>query len=356
MELGVRRSRPPAVADAAQRILGDVEELSRQATATVLESIPSYRDHEDELARSAIHTMRTFLDYAISGIPPGELELARLQDVGRRRAEGRIPIADVLGAYRVSARTILGALAGTSSTLTPEAVLWLAEALFAYIDMVSRLVTDRYAETQADLLRAQEARRREFLSDLLHGHRRGAEALADAASLGIELLGESRVLVAGRRDPGHDLDDDAEKRVEDLLAPTPVLTVRIAGDLVVLPLGPADPSAVVEELGDVLVGDGRIHPGLDGIRNSYAERRARDLSRVSTSWSSTGSCAKTRRSSPSSWLKLSGSSRATTLAAEPTYCAPSKSGRPKGGARRLPLRCSTFIPIPSPTAWGASRS
>jgi sugar diacid utilization regulator len=135
------------------------------------------------------------------------------------------------------------------------------------------LVTDRYAETQADLLRAQEARRREFLSDLLHGHRRGAEALADAASLGIELLGESRVLVAGRRDPGHDLDDDAEKRVEDLFAPTPVLTVRIAGDLVVLPLGPADPSAVVEELGDVLVGDGRIHPGLDGIRNRSAEAR-----------------------------------------------------------------------------------
>src|SRR5439155_13287965 len=59
----------------------------------------------------------------------------------------------------------------------------------------------------------------------------------------------------------------------DLIAPTPVLAVRVGGDLVVLPLGPVAAEAVSARLDGALVGEGRIHPGLDGIRQSYAEAR-----------------------------------------------------------------------------------
>jgi len=236
MEL-IRTPRPAAIRGAAEWLLDDLDRWANLATSSVLQSIPSYRDHEDELARSVRFTMRTFLDYAISGVPPSEIDLARLRDVGRRRAEGRVPLADVLHAFRVSARSILAGLAQAPESLAADGVLWLAEALFAYIDVVSTQVTNRYAETQADLLRAQEVRRRDFLSDILHGHRSGADALGEAASLGIELLGEARVLVVGTPNPAtNDLADDAEAQVEDLIAPTPVLAVRVGGDLVVLPL------------------------------------------------------------------------------------------------------------------------
>lgn len=268
-----RHPRPPTAAEAATEILSSLEELAERTSQSVLAAIPSYREHHDELSRSIRFTIRTFCDYAISGIRPSQLELARLRDVGRRRAEGRVPLADVLHAYRMCARAILAALSDRSRHLQADAVLWLSEALFAYMDEVSTQVSSRYVETQADLLRAQESRRREFLSDVLHGHRAGAEALAEAAALGIELLGESRVLVIGSLQGGVDLGDDAEAVIEDVLAPTPVLDVRIGGDLAVLPLGPADPAAIVRRLPGVLIGEGRIHPGLDGIRQSYAEAR-----------------------------------------------------------------------------------
>ena len=272
-EVVVRAARPPAVTAVARAMVERVDELAARATQSMVDSIPTYRAHRDELERSVRHTMRTFLDYGVSGVAPSELELARLRDVGRRRAEAGIPLSDVLHAFRVAARTLLSGVQEGSDKLGADAVLWFAEALFAYIDVVSTLVTNRYVESQADLLRGQEVRRREFLSDLLHGHRTGAEAVAEAASLGIELLGESRVLVIGRPDAGDELADDAEPTVEDVVAPTPVLLVRIGGDLVVLPLGPAGADAIADRLGDVLVGEGRIHPGLDGIRQSYAEGR-----------------------------------------------------------------------------------
>jgi hypothetical protein len=267
------RRRPEGVEGAARTILENLDVYADRATSQVLGGIPSYQSEADELARSVRYTMRAFLDFATSGVPPSENELTRLGDVGRRRAESRIPLADVLHAFRVSARTVLAALSESHADMPSAAVLWLAEALMAYIDVVSTLVTNRYVETQADLLRAEEVRRREFLSDLLHGHRSGAEALAEAATLGVELLGESRVLVVGTPSTADDLSAEAEKRVEELIAPTPVLNVRIGGDLVILPLGPVDPSEVAGAVGDVLVGEGRIHSGLEGIRASYAEAR-----------------------------------------------------------------------------------
>jgi PucR-like helix-turn-helix protein/diguanylate cyclase with GGDEF domain len=270
----VRRSRPPAVAEAAAQVLGAVEELSERTTRDVVLAIPSYRDHRDELGRSVRHTLRTFLDYCISGVPPGSLELARLRDVGRRRAEGRVPLADVLRAYRILERAILSTLSGSPKPLSSEGVLWVAEALVVYIDEVSTEVTSRYAETQVDLLRAQESRRRDFLADLLLGQRAGPAALEEAASLGIEPLAESRVLLVGLVDPSQaELGGDIDVLVEDMIAPTPVLSVRVGGDLVVVPLGPADAGAIAARLGAVVIGEGRIHPGFDGIRQSYAEAR-----------------------------------------------------------------------------------
>jgi len=265
--------RPPGVAVAAEKLLENLDTWAARATEIVLGAIPSYREHEEELERSVRYTMRTFVDYAHSGVAPTEVHLARLGDVGRRRAESRIPLADVLHAFRVSARTLLSGLATGPDGLSAETVLWVAEALFGYIDTVSNRVTHRYIEAQADLLRAEDARRREFFSDLVHGYRSPADALTEASALGIELLGESRVMVIGPADSDVDLPDAADRQVEEAFAPTPVLSVRIGGDLVVLPLGPADPEIVADRVDGVVVGEGRIHPGLEGIRQSYAEAR-----------------------------------------------------------------------------------
>ena len=83
------RGRPAGVGPAAERLLESLDTWAARATQTVVAAIPSYRDHADELERSVRFTMRTFVDYASSGVPPGEAQLAQLGDVGRRRAEAR---------------------------------------------------------------------------------------------------------------------------------------------------------------------------------------------------------------------------------------------------------------------------
>src|SRR5439155_25364966 len=109
------------------------------------------REHGQELERSVRYPMRPFVRYAHSGVAPTEVQLTRLGDVGRRRAESRIPLADVLHAFRVSARTLLSGFATGPDGLSAEAVLWLAEALFGYIDTVSNRGNNRYLRARADV-------------------------------------------------------------------------------------------------------------------------------------------------------------------------------------------------------------
>ncbi|GAC1316707.1 MAG: helix-turn-helix domain-containing protein [Thermoleophilaceae bacterium] len=200
-------------------------------------------------------------------------EPARGSDVyvglGRGEARAGRSLEALLAAYRVGARVAWRQMAelGLESRLEPQALVRLAEAIFAYIDGLSAQSAEGYAREQAE--RAGEAgRRRELVIRLLIQSPPSDPAALSAAVEAAECkLAEEAAIVVWSEDAGR-----------RLVARLPVGTIaeRVDGLMcAVVPDGatPARHEQVRMALMAVAAGIGPSLP-LDGAARSYRLARA----------------------------------------------------------------------------------
>ena len=233
-------------------------------------------------------------DAAVTGRRPKRAELNAVGRLGRRAAEQGISAGRVVQLYLSAARRVWQDLPMVVLSRDREAVRTAATAVLHVIDEAVATLADGYAVARRDLVRREEALRRELIDDLLRGDSDLATLVERSEPFGLDLARMHQVALAApsRRLPDTDAAISAlEAVIFDRLGDRDALVATKEGLLVVL--APADPgwiSPVVvpeNDLGRLMHGElnrlrhgrpwqvavGRAHPGLYGIARSYEEAR-----------------------------------------------------------------------------------
>lgn len=124
-------------------------------------------DGERDRGRAAIlAVLAQAQDWVVDDRPPTEAERLPIVDLVRVRAAEGMPMADGLLIYRSGARQLLAMLREVAGPEEQGAVAALAEGLFGFVDVVSEIFAEVYAE-EADAPRAAVERRSRDLLDAL---------------------------------------------------------------------------------------------------------------------------------------------------------------------------------------------
>lgn len=179
------RALPPEAADAIEPALPDV---TREILAAIAGEVPEYqRPLEGSFGRGVRigvdEALRQFV--ALVRDPDAGREAGREVYVGLGRGElhqGRT-LDSLLAAYRIGARVAWRriAAAGRAGGLGPDVLSTLAEAVFAYIDELSALSAEGYAEEQS-VVAGELQRRRRRLARLLLDSDPDEQAVGEAAA------------------------------------------------------------------------------------------------------------------------------------------------------------------------------
>ena len=235
-------------------------------------------------------------DAAVSGRRPRRAELDLVGRLGRRAAEQGISAGRVVQLYLSAARRLWQDLPSVVRSRDRVAVRAAAAAVLHVIDDAVATLAEGYAVARRDLVRREEALRRELVDDLLRGDSDLGTLVERSEPFGLDLARVHQVALAApsRRLPDTDPAISAlEAVIFDRLGDRDVLVATKDGLLVVLV--PADPAAADRispagpgsDLGRLMHGElsrlrrgrpwrvavGRAHPGLYGIARSYEEAR-----------------------------------------------------------------------------------
>ncbi|MEV6926642.1 helix-turn-helix domain-containing protein [Dactylosporangium sp. NPDC051485] len=235
-------------------------------------------------------------DAAVSGRRPRRAELDAVGRLGRQAAEQGISAGRVVQLYLSSARRLWQDLPMVVRSRDSEVVRAAAEAVLHVIDDAVATLAEGYAVARRDLVRREEALRRELIDDLLRGDSDLGSLVERAEPFGLDLARVHQVALAApsRRLPDTDTAISAlEAVIFDRLGDRDVLVATKEGLLVVLVPAEAAaasrtaPAGQDDDLGRLMHGElnrlrhgrpwrvavGRPHPGLYGIARSYEEAR-----------------------------------------------------------------------------------
>ena len=192
----------------ATRVLARVCPLTDDLVAAIQVQNPGYRSAgvvpHDDLWHSCHDNLTRVLELIAD--PPGRGHLPdtdRRYDAaratGRRRAEQRMPIDDVLRSFRIGGRLVWEALIKTArqdGSADTDALLAMATRVWEIVDSASAQVTAAYHEMERDLLRADEQRRAVLWEGLLHGRGTDLAFVHEASRVfGISVEGPYAALV-----------------------------------------------------------------------------------------------------------------------------------------------------------------
>ena len=223
------------------------------------------------------------------------LDAVRLQ--GRHAAESGVPVGRGVDLYLSAARRVWAELPAVIRQRDSKAVRAAAEALLQVVDEAVASFADGHAEAGRELIRKEEALRRDLVDDLLRGDAHLSELVGRAEPFGLDLTRAHQVALAqpGQRLPSIAAATSALERVVlDRFGDRDVLVATKEGLVVVIALaeatGAPDTSmglATTGSLGKTVhselsrlrrgspwrVAIGRAHPGAYGIARSYEEAR-----------------------------------------------------------------------------------
>lgn len=186
---------------------GRLPALIDEVFATVMETIPVYRETDrisaDELRHSIEDNLRFLVAALRHGAPTPDLSVP--EGTGRRRAHQGVPLPEVLQVYRIGFATLWNAIVGRATTeLRPGVLTSLLAAstlIWTVADEHATALTDAYRITTAELLVTQEHRRAALVEVLLTGHvGRDAGPWEAAALLGFPPGSELFVVAAQTRE------------------------------------------------------------------------------------------------------------------------------------------------------------
>ena len=239
---------------------------------------------------------------ALTGRRTRRGELTGVARLGRQAAERGISAGGVVQLYLSAARRLWHDLPEVASSRDREAVQAAAAAVLQVLDDAVATLAEGYAVARRDLVRREEAQRREVIDDLLRGDPDLGALVERVEPFGLDLARAHRVAVAvpdqRRPDTGAAV-NALEAVIFDRLGDRDVLVAAKQGMLVAIapadtgPSRPAPPGAGLDEsLGRLVhqelrrlrsgptwrVAVGRAHAGVYGIARSYEEaREALDL-------------------------------------------------------------------------------
>ena len=225
-----------------------------------------------------------------------EIDAVRLQ--GRRTAaESGVAVGRGVDLYLSAARRVWAELPAVVRQRDNKAVRAAAEALLQVVDEAVASFADGHAEAGRELVRREEALRRDLVDDLLRGDAHLSELVERAEPFGLDLTRAHQVALAqpSRRLPSIAAATSALERVVlDRFGDRDVLVATKEGLVVVLALAEATGApatsmglATTGSLGKTVhselsrlrrgspwrVAVGRAHPGAYGIARSYEEAR-----------------------------------------------------------------------------------
>src|SRR3954470_5006007 len=279
-----RGGRRPATPEPGDAWLIDVAEgASRDAGGVPVELLGDY--------------LPLLADAATHGRRAKRRELDAVGLLGRRAAEQGISAGRVVQLYLSAARRLWHDLPMVVRSRDREAVRAAAGAVLQVVDEAVATLAEGYAVARRDLVRREEALRRELIDDLLRGDSDLGALVERAEPFGLDLARVHQVALAApsRRLPDADAAITALEAVMfDRLGDRDVLVATKDGLLVVVAPGDAtaasrlaSASDASDELGRLMhrelsrsphgrpwrVAVGRAHPGLYGIARSYEEAR-----------------------------------------------------------------------------------
>jgi sugar diacid utilization regulator len=232
-------------------------------------------------------------DAAVNGRRPQPWELDAVRESGRRAAAAGVGARRAVELYLSAASRLWRELPVVMRSKDPEKVRKAAEAVLRVLDDAVGLLVEGHQSERREMIRHEEAMRREFVDDLLRGDADVSRMVERAEPFGIDLGKAHHVALAAPRRDGAAIDRAAivlERAVVDRFGDRDVLVATKDGRVVVVVPGTATAAAssahsvdvgsvIQKELGR-LAGDhrwrvaaGRAFPGAFGIPRSYEEAR-----------------------------------------------------------------------------------
>ena len=178
--------RVPAVTDELVRVIN-----ARNPGYRELDSVPA-----EDLWRSCHDNITRVVEMIAGQSCPDRFDAANA--TGRRRAEQRMPLDDVLRSFRLGGRLVWEALideARAQGMVDTDALLAVASTVWEVVDSTSSQVAVAYHDAERALLRVDEQRRATLWEGLLHGRAREPAFATEAArTLGVPVDGRFAVL------------------------------------------------------------------------------------------------------------------------------------------------------------------
>jgi sugar diacid utilization regulator len=230
-------------------------------------------------------------DAAIHGRRPQDWELDAVRELGRRAAADGVEARRAVDLYLSAAWRLWRRLPVVVRSPDPEKVRSAAEAVLRVLDDAIGVLVDGHQSERREMIRHEEALRREFVDDLLRGDADVSRMVQRAEPFGIDLGKAHHVALAATDDADVAIDRVAtavERIVVDRFGDREVLVATKDGRVVlVLPGPPAAATAESLDVGRVVheqidrlqlggrwrVAAGRAFPGAYGVARSYEEAR-----------------------------------------------------------------------------------
>jgi sugar diacid utilization regulator len=229
-------------------------------------------------------------DAAIHGRRPQSWELDAVRELGRRAAAQGVGASTAVDLYLSASWRVWRQLPVVVRSSDPEKVRRAAEAVLRVLDDAVSVLVDGHQSERREMIRHEEALRREFVDDLLRGDADVARMVQRAQPFGIDLGRPHHVVLAAVQGDGA-VDRAAialERVVVDRFGDRDVLVATKDGRVVlVVPAGTTGTSAGSGDLGSIVraqldrvdggrrwrVAAGRAFPGAYGVARSYEEAR-----------------------------------------------------------------------------------
>lgn len=154
------------------RLAGRREKLARQALERIIEQVPVYgrlpsEQLEGEILQVVRAAMTLLLQTMTTGERPGEDVLAGLRASAVRRAEERVPLPDILGAYHVGADVAWEALCAEADDDELDQVVAAAGEMIDLVQTLTTEVATAYIDEHRAIHSEERAADRARLEELL---------------------------------------------------------------------------------------------------------------------------------------------------------------------------------------------
>lgn len=173
---------PPTVVAAAQGLLGRLEELTVSMADAILAQESVYRELATVPREDLERSCEDHLSWVLGEMTGRHRDTRTAVEVGRRRAEQRVPLQALLHAYRVGARYMATLMIEeTSGIVRGENLLPTVNIAWEMLEEYTESVTTAYLEAVNDRTRRDAEARSAVTAALLDGNLRDAPAVLDAA-------------------------------------------------------------------------------------------------------------------------------------------------------------------------------